>query len=260
MQEQTPIYPYSYAEAKRNGEADIALYRASHKANLNCKAAIERAISENFDGMHLNSGTEDGVISKYGIDRVRLLLANTLQELDYDGRFSRRNKEWGQSIELPFSFWDSDRKTEYIINSHPAILDGFIDNVRERYKGLHLWEAEHCVPPNGLNFEGKVMVLKPEILKDEYKNPDMQLFYCKDGFGCSPTARGRKVYGQFLTDGEKTCYERKDFLGELKPEHLPAWAKEKLAELKKPSIKAQLAAKPDQAERPTQKSRDKGAR
>ena len=183
MQEQTPIYPYSYAEAKRNSETDISLYRASHRANLDCRAAIEKAVSENFDGMHLNSGAADGVIAKYGIDRVMLLLANTLQELDYDGRFSRANKTWGAGVELPYSFRDNSRKTEYIINSHPAVLDGFIDMVRERYKGLNLWKAEHCISPDGLNFEGKVMVLKPEILKDEYKKPDMQLFYCIDGFG-----------------------------------------------------------------------------
>lgn len=83
-------------------------------------------------------------------------------------------------------------------------------------------------------FEGKVLVLKPTILKDEYKTPDFQLILAESGFGCSPTARGRAVYGQFLKDGEETVYNRQDFIGVLKDEHLPDWAREKLAELQAP--------------------------
>lgn len=75
-----------------------------------------------------------------------------------------------------------------------------------------------------------MLVLKPTILKDEYKTPDFQLFLAEGGFGCSPTARGRKIYGQFLKDGEETNYERQDFLGVLKDERMPDWAREKLAE------------------------------
>ena len=75
-----------------------------------------------------------------------------------------------------------------------------------------------------------MLVLKPTILKDEYKTPDFQLFLAEGGFGCSPTARGRKIYGQFLKDGEETNYERQDFLGVLKDEYMPDWAREKLPE------------------------------
>ena len=78
------------------------------------------------------------------------------------------------------------------------------------------------------------MVIDPAIFTDEYKTPDDQLFLAEGGFGCQPNARGRKVFGQFLKDGEQTHYQRSDIIGVLKDEYLPQWAQEKLAELTAP--------------------------
>ena len=81
---------------------------------------------------------------------------------------------------------------------------------------------------------GKLLILKPSVLKDEFKVSDYQLFYAESGFGCSPTASGRKVFGKFLKDGESTNFNRSDFLGVIKDECIPEWAAEKLAELEPP--------------------------
>ena len=237
----TPIYEYTFAEARKNGERDVSLYRASHKANIDCARAIDKAVSDNFDGMRLNRNAADSVIADYGIDRVMVILAHTLNEKNYDGRFSRTNKEWAKTVRLPNCITMDNAGDQYYLNAHPAVLDGFVDIVRERYKALNLWSGEHCNYACNLDFTDRVMVLKPEILKDEYKCPDNQLFYCSGGFGCSPTAFGQKVFGHYLADGETTHYRRSDFIGELKPDYLPDWAKEKIADMKKPSIKAQLA-------------------
>lgn len=110
----------------------------------------------------------------------------------------------------------------------------FANDVRKAWQKRGLFNAAHCTGKYE-NFEGKVLVLKPTVLKDEYKTPDFQLFLAESGFGCSPTAHGRAVYGQFLKDGEETVYNRQDFIGVLKDEHLPDWAREKLAELQAPS-------------------------
>ena len=83
---------------------------------------------EHFDGMYLSHDAAKGVIQTYGIDRVMLVLANTVQLHDWDGRYSRRNKEWAKTI--PNYNSDSVRGG-YAVNSHPAVLNGFIDLVRE---------------------------------------------------------------------------------------------------------------------------------
>lgn len=121
-----------------------------------------------------------------------------------------------------------DYRSKYSVQSHPAVLDIFANAMRREYAALGLWNITHCIGTNGLDYTGRVMVLDPTLLKDEYKTPDYQLILCQSGFGCSPEASGRKVFGKFLIDGEDCQYQRSDFIGELRTEHLPDWAREKL--------------------------------
>jgi len=224
------VYPYSFQFAKGNQE--LSLYKESHKANVDCKNAIEKVISQHFDGLRLEKNTAEQVISQFGYDRVNFVLANSVQQKSYDGRFSHDNKEWANSFFiLPDKIQGFDKRREYAVDSHPAVLDGFINQARRAYQALNLWEAKHCNDATGLNFEGKVMVLRATNLKDEYKNPRDQLVLCESGFGCSSTVSGRKVFGRFLSDGERCQYERSDFIGELKAEYLPDWAVEKRKEM-----------------------------
>ena len=101
------------------------------KDNIACKNAIEKAISENFDGMHLKKGFENEVIAKHGLSRVKYVLSNTLQQKDGDGRFSSGNREWGfkTDIEEPI-----EQRYLFTVDSHPAVLNGFIDLFRKKEK------------------------------------------------------------------------------------------------------------------------------
>lgn len=47
---------------------------------------------------HGSHDAAKGVIETYGLDRVMLVLANTVQLQDWDGRYSPRNKEWAKTI------------------------------------------------------------------------------------------------------------------------------------------------------------------
>ncbi len=248
-----PLYIGSIETARQNNELDE--YRKSLSANMDCKLAIENVISRNFDGMHLNHNSAKEVIDVWGFDRVLFVLANTVQQKEYDGRFSHDNKEWAETFYIP----EDRRRYEFTVESHPAVLDGFIDLARQSYTELNLWDKSHCIPTDNLDFENKIMVLNPTGIKDEYKTPDFQLFLAQGGFGCSPTASGRQVYGRFLADGEYTHFDRSRFIGQLKPELVPDWAKEKAKEFQKPSIKKQLAEAPKQT-KPQTKNIDKGAR
>ena len=252
-----PVYPYSLEEAQRNGETD--LYKQSRAENIACAQAIKAGISENFDGYRLNTDFLKDVIKGHGYDRTMYVLANTIQHFDYDRRISRDNKEWANTFFIPENRTHGyDLNTAFIIDN-PGLVNLVTDQARREFAKLNLWNSEHCIPPDSLDFENKIMVLNPTGIKDEYKTPDYQLFYAQSGFGCSPTARGRQVYGRFLADGEYTHFERSRFLGQLKPGLVPDWAKEKVMEFEKPSIKKQLAEVSKQPEQKT-KNIDKGAR
>ena len=124
------IYPlYLKTGEYAHEHYEIIDHRNSRKANIECKLAIEDAILHNFDGMHLNEGIEDKIIEQYGMERVAFVVANTVNEHNWDGRFSRDNKEWAKTV--PMSE-DENVRNECCLNTHPAVLDAFADRIRAR--------------------------------------------------------------------------------------------------------------------------------
>lgn len=132
-----PVYQHNLTYAMEHGEADA--YLDSRKLNIDCKNAIQEAISNNFDGMHLNHDVVNPVLEEYGTERLSFVLACTLQEKSWDGRFSRANKEWAKNITIPENVIRGvDANLDYVVESHPAVLDGFIDLARERIVELEI--------------------------------------------------------------------------------------------------------------------------
>lgn len=70
------VYPYTHSSAKNNSE--LELYKGSYKQNVACKNAIEKAITDKFDGMRLQPDAAKSVISEFGYDRVNFVLANSV--------------------------------------------------------------------------------------------------------------------------------------------------------------------------------------
>ena len=207
-----PMYTWSLEDAQDHGEED--LWRESFKENCRCARAIEQAIASNFDGYTLNTSCIKGVLEEFGRSRVRFVLANTLQEKSHDGRFSKDNRTWCKGTYVP----KESTNWAFSVESHPAVLDGFIHAVKQEWEGLNLYNRSHCVADDNQDFTGKIVVLRADYFKDQYKTPEFQLFLAEAGFGCSPTATGTKVYGRFLKDGEKTHFRRGDIIGVLKEE------------------------------------------
>ena len=155
------------------------------------------------------------------------VLANTVQENIHDGRYSAENKAWARRFSVPKE--TLVRNGEFAVHSHPELVDLVVRQVREEWQKLGLFEYSHCYDEN-MDYTNKVVAIRPEALKDEYKNPKSQLFYAKFGNGCRAESLGRKIFGQHLDNGEEGCYLRSEILGVVKLELLPDWAKEKLSE------------------------------
>ena len=136
-----PLYTHTITYAMEHGRADD--YLESRKLNLDCKKAVEDAIRENFDGMHLAHDAAKGILEEYGAERVVFILANTVQHLEYDGRFSFGNKAWAKGYEIPENVnRGMDMNADYVINSHPAVLDGFIGLARDEIREQELGKEE----------------------------------------------------------------------------------------------------------------------
>lgn len=94
---------------------------------LACKNAIENVIKKHFDGYHLNKEAVTEILSQYDMDSVSFVLAYTLHSKYWDGRFSKDNKEWGKCYLM-----HEEVLKECIVDSHPAVLNGFVDLLRQK--------------------------------------------------------------------------------------------------------------------------------
>ena len=103
-----------------------------HQANIACKEAIEQSIDQNYDGSRLAKGSADKVMQKFGSERVMYVLANTIQQKGWDGRFHPYNKDWAKTVDIPpnpdsFGF---ERNCEFVVDSHAGLTDLFVSQAR----------------------------------------------------------------------------------------------------------------------------------
>ena len=139
MMNKTALYKHTAAYALEHGE--LEQYRASLQANIACKNAIEAAIRQHFDGMHLNEAAVTEVMAACGKERICYVVANTLQQKSWDGRFSPSNKAWAAQFEIAAAVRpDYDSRGAFVVDSHPAVLDGFTGLLRRECEKPSLYE------------------------------------------------------------------------------------------------------------------------
>lgn len=131
-------------------------------------------------------------------------------------------------------------------DDYPEIVKAFgeqvakqAEQVQEEIKGLGipvtLITKEDCIPDDyRQNINGKVVAINPDMLRNEYRRADRQLYLVTGGFGAEANSRGSAVFCKNLHTGESTRFERRDVMGEVNPDRLPDWAKEKIKELPEP--------------------------
>ena len=166
------------------------------------------------------------------IDHYQTLPMNGVRVLgmaDDAHAYEYANKHWAEKIYIPTELIHN---SDFVVRSHPAVLDGFVSFYRKAVQALNLFGAEHCVGDRAeQDYTGKVLVLSPDVLREQYWGQKYQLLYAQSGFGCKPHSSGRAVFATSLADGETARWNREDFVGVLDDKFLPEWAKPKLAEL-----------------------------
>jgi len=120
------VYTNTVAYAREHGELDA--YRESNRRNAACAEAIDTAIrASNYELYRYDlPAAAKSVVAEHGPDRVAWVLANSIRQRDYDGRFSQDNKAWARELPIP-----DGHSPSFVINTHPTVLDGFIDQARE---------------------------------------------------------------------------------------------------------------------------------
>ena len=108
-------------------DIQLSLARAEYQENVECKLAIEQGIARHYDGSRLDSAAAREVVEKFGAERVLYVLAGTLQQNEWDGRFSQDNKAWAKTAKADPLF---AHRRDFSVQSHPGLVDLFLTQVR----------------------------------------------------------------------------------------------------------------------------------
>ena len=108
-------------------DIQLSLARAEYQENVECKLAIEQAIARHYDGSRLDSTAAREVVEKFGAERVLYVLAGTLQQNEWDGRFSQDNKAWAKTAKADPLF---AHRRDFTVSSHPGLVDVLLTQVR----------------------------------------------------------------------------------------------------------------------------------
>jgi len=123
----TPVYLHTAAYAREHNE--LPQYRESLQANIACKEAIEKAVGENYHGWSADTKTAAAqVMAQFPVERIRYVLAATVQQKDWDGRISDDNKAWAKTIPVA----DEQNRYYFVVDQcHPGLTDLFVKRFRE---------------------------------------------------------------------------------------------------------------------------------
>ena len=123
----TPVYLHTAAYAREHNE--LPQYRESLQANIACKDAIEKAVSENYHGWSADTKTAAAqVMAQFPVERIQHVLAATVQQKDWDGRISDDNKAWAKNIPVA----DEQNRYYFVVDQcHPGLTDLFVKRFRE---------------------------------------------------------------------------------------------------------------------------------
>ena len=127
--DETYLYPWTAKEAQRQGE--LALWRASHRANIACARAIEAAIRAYGDRETgaLAPEAVSAVLDRWGMERTVFVLAGTVQRMGLlRGQLAQENVLWLEDVPVPQDL-GSERYTE--VDTALVSLDDFLRQARE---------------------------------------------------------------------------------------------------------------------------------
>lgn len=106
---------------------------------------------------------------------------------------------------------------------------GYISERDDDIKELHYFGifGDVYVDKNDVSdYTGRIMIIRPEYFSPRNCTPEEQLFLAQSGSGCNPKEYGGMINGVFLYDREEAAIPSDIFLGAMKEEHIPLWAKE----------------------------------
>jgi hypothetical protein len=132
-----------------------------------------------------------------------------------------------------------------------------VKSTREVHQNLYgvepimLTVADWLPDSHKQDFTGKLIIVKAEELKPEYRTAESQYVVCSHGNGARPNAIGTSVFGTELLSGSTVCYGRHQIAGIADLAKLPEWAAKRIAPpIEKAVSKPTKNSQPPQSKQP----------
>ena len=120
-----PLYKDNAEHATATGQ--YGSFLESYRINGLCRYAIEEAITSGYRDNTLDESVVRSVLAQFGEERVAFVMANSIQQKNWDGRISEENKAWAQSYEVP-----ADGAESFAVTGvHPGLIDVFATQLRK---------------------------------------------------------------------------------------------------------------------------------
>ena len=186
---EVPIYRETANYAYEAGELES--YRASLAANVECRRAIEAAISSNYGDNRLDADAAvKSVLEQFSSERVRYVLANTIQQKDFDGRIPQPLKEWAKTVDVC-----PENASRFLVDKpNPGLTALFVDAFRQQT------EAQKDVTSE------KATERDPEVVaweNDEITSIEVKTVEVKSPFAPLPEEAAQAPKAHRLTAEEK---------------------------------------------------------
>ena len=186
---EAPIFRETANYAYEAGELES--YRASLAANVECRRAIEAAISTNYGDNRLDADAAvKSVLEQFSPERVRYVLANTIQQKDFDGRIPQPLKEWAKNVEVC-----PENASRFLVDKpNPGLTALFVDAFRQQT------ETQKEVMPE------KATERDPEVVaweNDEITSIEVKTVEVKSPFAPLPEEAEKAPKAHRLTAEEK---------------------------------------------------------
>ena len=186
---EVPIYRETANYAYEAGEMDA--YRASLAANVECRRAIEAAIISNYGDNRLDADAAvKSVLEQFSPECVRYVLANTIQQKDFDGRIPQPLKEWAKTVDVC-----PENASRFLVDKpNPGLTALFVDAFRQQT------EAQKDVTSE------KATERDPEVVaweSDEITSIEVKTVEVNSPFAPSPEEAEKAPKAHRLTAEEK---------------------------------------------------------
>lgn len=184
------------------------------------KGSIIRTVNGEVMRFELTDEERDGVWDMVEQQNVEKHFKDLLREQGYDTSLSGMESiisEKAEKYRDDYGYGNNDEFEEYIVERKDDI---------DELTNQGMYGETYVDTANITDYTGRVMIIRPDFFKPDMRIPENQLFLAQLGTGCDPKKHGSQIIGVFLYDREEAAIHSDNFLGAMREEHIPDWAKE----------------------------------